>query len=172
MRRGRGGSFNDYTGRLVIENPIPTLPGSDPPPFGFNVPKAPQFQTDANRVRLENYARAFTDFFYQFEFEDIAANTQMSQTKRIQNDSFFAAMFWILERTDACDIQLADASRQLIFSDVPMDSDLCMGSDENPFWLPNMIIFNPNSVVTFTVWDTSGSENDVKILLGGRRYHI
>lgn len=177
-------SFNDYVGRLKgadLETPVPVLPGQDPPPFGFNVPRQPQFQSEHNLKVLADYSRAFTDFWFYCNFSDshaVPANGTISITKRIQNDTYFGLMYLIVKHyetvpgtIDTFDFQLIDASRNLSFFDLPCDSNLIAGTANEPFWLPNMIVFNPNSALQVQVTDTSGNANYPKILLGGRRYH-
>lgn len=175
--------FGDYVNRLNqvdFEKPAPMLPGQGLPPFGFNLPSAPQFQSEENLKILSDYARAYTDFWFTFNFtgnQAIPAGGTIPIPKRIQNDSFFAAMFWVIyydsENSGPFTVQFSDASRNLQFFDEPCDIRLCQGTPTDFFWFPNMIVFNPNSSMMITITDLNvlGDLYTVKVLLGGRRYH-
>jgi len=174
--------YDDYTNRLPIETVRPRLPGQDTFPFTATPQPRRQFLSDQKLAEVGDYALAFKDYFYVFDFRPTALIIPAFGTraipKRMFNDQFFAAMLIVIvhqvdesENIQGFDFQLSDEGQGLSYFDEPVPSILIAGTATDPFWFPNMVVFGPNSTLTVTVTDTSGAENSPKILIGGRRYH-
>jgi len=173
--------FKDYVVRsqaagkvLDMSKGLPAQPGgSQLPPFDARQPPPlPRFQSDYTVEEVKLYADRHSDFFYPFHFEAVAANAQVRDTKRINNDHWFALMSWSMASTGTFSITLVDSSKGIYFSEDPMPSTCIAGTNTDPYYLPNVIMFAPGNMFTVIVLDTSGVENDIDIVFAGRRYRI
>lgn len=172
-------TLKDYTDRLPFEQLHPQMPVQDRPPFAFDLPEVPNLQKKDILEKVQRYSKLFTDYWFQFPF-NIPRRTTQTLTANVQNNCYFALMYWIIAPNDAetgierFEMVIEDSGANMSFMNTPVISDLVAGTAQNPFWLANQIVFHPLCSIQITCTDlaAAGDFNVFWILLGGRRYHI
>lgn len=174
-------NMSDYTGRIPTEVIAPRLPGQDLPPFGVTPQPSRQFMVNEILAQIGDYSKAFTDYFYVFDWSGaltLPAGGTMPIPKNMFNDQFWALMFIIIKYSTYEDadqyfnLQLTNTGLGVSYFDEPVHSQLIAGTATDPWWLPNMIIFAPNQNMQITLTNLDPDNDSYpRILLGGRRYH-
>lgn len=156
---------------LYRNDPLRVMPSQ-----AFEMTEVPSVGKEDVIRQVELHNQLYDAFFFFWDF-DVPANQTVTLTKNVFNNAWFAWHYLILEPhltdavADVFEMQVYDAGKTKSFMDSPTRSTLFAGTAGLPFWLPNQVIFHPNSSIQVTCTDVSTRDNHFYMLFGGRRYY-
>jgi len=168
--------FKGYQQKFPASDQYMNSPLRIMPTQAFEMSEVPSVGKEDVIKEVELHNQLY-DAFWFFWDVNMGANQTVVQTKNVFNNAYFAWHYIVLEPTydqtvmNVFEMQVYDAGKTKSFMDSPIRSSLFNGTAGLPFWLPNQIIFNPNSSIQITCTDVSGNANHVYMIFGGRRYY-
>lgn len=127
---------------------------------------------------LKQFALMYPPFYWQCDFIHLPANGSLSSVKTVQNDYFFVGIYMIvMPKVVATVVQpflleIKDTGKSKSFMDEPLIGSMVTGTPTEPFYFTSPLLFEPTSVFSVIVTDTSGvADNEVHVIIGGSQIH-